>query len=157
MSETKKPIKRIAENKKARHNYTISEKLEAGISLVGSEVKSLRAGGVNMKDSYASITEKGEVFLHQLHISPYPFAYYGNHDPERPRKLLLHKHEIKRLKGKVSEKGYSLVPLGVYFKGRHVKVRIGLGKGKNLYDKRQSIKERDMKLEMNRINKFKDY
>lgn len=146
----------LAENRKARHNYFIDDELEAGMVLVGTEVKSMRNGQINLKDSYATI-KKGEVFVHQMHISPYAFAYYGNHDPLRPRKLLLHKAEIKRLIGKTNQKGYSLVPLRVYLKNGKMKISIGLARGKKLYDKRQSIKERDAKRELNRANKHKDY
>ena len=105
----------IADNRKARHEYFIEDQYEAGLSLLGTEVKSLRMGRANLKDSYARI-KNGEVFVHQMHISPYPFAYYNNHDPLRPRKLLLHKYEINKLYGKVNEKGYALIPLKLYFK-----------------------------------------
>ncbi|MFO7962877.1 MAG: SsrA-binding protein SmpB [Desulfobacterales bacterium] len=145
-------IKIIAENRKARHDYFIIDQVEAGMALSGTEVKSLRGGRANLKDSYAKI-EKGEVFLHQMHISPYPFAYYGNHDPLRPRKLLLHKREIKKLYGKVNEKGHSLVPLRIYFKNGKVKVLIALVKGKRMYDKRESIKQRDSRRDLDRVRK----
>lgn len=145
-------IKIVAENRKARHNYFIEDKLEAGIALKGTEVKSLRLGRGNLKDSYAKIVN-GEVFVHQMHIGPYPFAYYGNHDPLRPRKLLLHKHEIKRLYGKVNEKGSSLIPLRVYFKRGKVKITLAIAKGKRKYDKRQAIRKRDEKRELERERK----
>lgn len=148
----KAPRKIVAENRKARHNYFIEDTYEAGLVLKGTEVKSLRDGRVNLKDSYGKIT-KGEVFVHQMHISPYPFAYYDNHDPLRPRKLLLHKSEIKRLYGKVNEMGYSLVPLQVYFKGGKVKVKLALARGKKKYDKRESIRRRDEKRELDRAKK----
>jgi len=134
----------VAENRKARHDYYIEDQFEAGMVLVGTEVKSLRDGRANLKDSYAKI-KNGEVFVYQMHIGPYPFAYHENHDPLRPRKLLLHKYEIKKLYSKVNEKGLSLIPLSVYFKNGKVKMIIGLAKGKRLYDKRETIKNRDAK------------
>jgi SsrA-binding protein len=122
-------IKIIAENRKARHNYFIEETYEAGMVLMGTEVKSLRLGRVNLKDSYARIN-KGEVFVHQIHIGAYPFAYYGNHDPLRKRKLLLHRYEIKKLYGKVNEKGFSLIPLKIYFQNGKAKLTLALARGK---------------------------
>ena len=145
-------IKIISENRKARHNYFIEDKFEAGMVLKGSEVKSLRLGSVNLKDSYARIVN-GEVFVHQMHIGAYPFAYYGNHDPLRPRKLLLHKNEIKKLYSKVNEKGSSLIPLRVYFKGGKVKITLAIAKGKRKYDKRETIRKRDDKRELERERK----
>jgi len=145
-------IKKVAENRKARHDYHIVDTYEAGIVLLGTEVKSLRTGRANLKDSYAKVTN-GEVFAHQIHIGAYPFAYYGNHDPLRPRKLLLHKYEIKRLYGKVNEKGASLIPLRVYFKGGKVKITLAIAKGKRKYDKRQAIRKRDEKRELERERK----
>ena len=142
----------IATNKKARHNYHIDDEYEAGIVLSGTEVKAIRAGRVSFKDSYADI-KRGEVFLRQLHISPYEFAYNANHEAMRTRKLLLHNYEIKKLVGKIKEQGYTLVPLKIYFKNDKIKVLIGLGKGKKLYDKRESIKERDVKRDMDRARK----
>ncbi len=135
-------IKIVAQNRKARYNYFIEDEMEAGIVLRGTEVKSLRLGRVNLKDAYAQI-KNGEVFVYQMHIGPYPFAYYGNHDPLRPRKLLLHKYEIKRLYGKVNEKGMSLVPLKIYFKEGKVKVTLAVARGKRKYDKRETIRRRD--------------
>ncbi len=135
-------IKIVAQNRKARYSYFIEDEMEAGIVLRGTEVKSLRLGRVNLKDAYAQI-KNGEVYVYQMHIGPYPFAYYGNHDPLRPRKLLLHKHEIKRLYGKVNEKGMSLVPLKIYFKQGKVKVTLALARGKRKYDKRETIRRRD--------------
>jgi SsrA-binding protein len=135
-------IKMIAQNRKARRDYFIVDEYEAGMVLKGTEVKSLRQGRANLKDSYARIKD-GEVFVYQLHIAPYPFAHYDNHDPLRPRKLLLHKHEIKRLYGKVNEKGHTLIPLRLYFKGGKVKIVLALVKGKRKYDKREAIKRRD--------------
>jgi len=148
----KNQIKIISENRKARHNYFIEDEYEAGMSLVGTEVKSLRLGRANLKDSYARI-ENGEVFIYQMHISAYPFAYYGNHDPLRPRKLLLHRHEIKRLYAKVNVKGFSLIPLRIYFKNGKVKVSLALVRGKRKYDKREAIKRRDEQRDLEREKK----
>ena len=145
-------IKIVTENRKARHNYFIEDKYEAGMVLKGTEVKSLRLGNANLKDSYARIVN-GEVFVHQMHIGAYPFAYYGNHNPLRPRKLLLHKNEIKRLYSKVNEKGSSLIPLRVYFKGGKVKITIAIAKGKRKYDKRETIRKRDEKREIERARR----
>ncbi|MBF0302011.1 MAG: SsrA-binding protein SmpB [Desulfamplus sp.] len=142
-------IKIIASNKKARHDYDISGEIEAGIVLVGTEVKSIRQGKINLKDSYAEI-KNGEVFLRQMHITPYQNAYYDNHEPLRSRKLLLHNREIKKLIGKVAERGFTIVPLKVYFKNGKIKVQIGLAKGKKLYDKRDTIKKRDIERDMDR-------
>jgi len=147
-----KYTKLIATNKKARHNYHIDGEYEAGIVLVGSEVKSIREGRVSFKDAYADI-KRGEVFLRQLHISPYAFAYNANHESMRTRKLLLHSYEIKKLVGKIKEQGYTLVPLKIYFKNDKIKILIGLGKGKKLYDKREAIKQRDVKRDMDRERK----
>ncbi len=147
-----KYTKVVATNKKARHNYHIDDEYEAGIVLVGSEVKAIREGRVSFKDSYADI-RRGEVFLRQLHISPYTFAYNANHESMRTRKLLLHRYEIKKLIGKIKEQGYTLVPLKIYFKNDKIKVLLGLGKGKKLYDKREAIKQRDIKRDMDRERK----
>jgi len=145
-------IKIVAENRKARRDYFIVDEYEAGLVLKGTEVKSLRQGRANLKDSYARI-KNGEVFVYQLHIAPYPFAYYDNHDPLRPRKLLLHKHEIKRLYSKVNEKGHTLVPLRLYFKNGKVKIVIAVAKGKRKYDKREAIKRRDQQRDLDREKK----
>jgi len=139
----------VTENRKARYNYFIVDEFEAGMILMGTEVKSLRLGSVHLKDSYAKI-KNGEVFVFQMHISPYPFAYYENHDPLRPRKLLLHKYEIKRLYGKINEKGMSLIPLKVYFKNGKAKITLALAKGKRKYDKRETIRRRDEKRDLER-------
>ncbi len=139
--------KLICNNKKAFHNYFIEEKFEAGMVLKGTEVKSLRMGKANLNDSFA-LVKNGEAFLNNLHISPYDFGNRENHDPERVRKLLLHKREIDKLHGKVREQGYSLVPLRLYFKNGLVKVEMGLAKGKKLYDKREDMKKQDQKREM---------
>ena len=145
-------IKKVAENRKARHDYHIEDTFEAGMVLVGTEVKSLRIGRANLKDAYAKIT-RGEVFVHQVHIGEYPFAYYDNHNPLRIRKLLLNKHEIKRLYGKVNEKGYSLVPLSIYFKGGKAKMKLALARGKRKHDKREAIRRRDEKRDLDRQKK----
>jgi SsrA-binding protein len=148
-AKEKNAEKIIAQNKTARLHYYIDETYEAGIVLVGTEVKSLREGRANLKDSYAVVRE-GEVFLHDLHISPYTFGNRYNHDPLRVRKLLLHNREIKRLYGKSRERGLSLVPLKLYFKRGKVKVEIGVGQGKKLYDKREDLKKRDDRRDMAR-------
>ena len=142
----------IAVNRKARFDYFIEDEFEAGMVLKGTEVKSLRLGKANIKDAYARVVN-GEVFVYQLHIGPYPYAYYGNHDPLRARKLLLHRQEIKRLYSKVNEKGHTLVPLKLYFKGGKVKLAIALAKGKRRYDKREAIKRRDEKRDLDRARK----
>jgi SsrA-binding protein len=148
----KQPIKVVAENRKARHDYIIEDKYEAGIVLAGTEVKSLRMGKANLKDSYARI-KNGEVFVYQIHIGAYPFAYFDNHDPLRPRKLLLHSYEIKKLYGKVNEKGYSLIPLRLYFKAGKAKLSLALARGKQSHDKRETIRRRDQKRELDRERK----
>ncbi len=145
-------IKILATNRKARHNYHFDAEYEAGIVLAGSEVKSIREGRVSFMDAYADI-RNNEVFLKQLHISPYKFAYNANHEAQRTRKLLLHQYEIRKLTQKIREKGYTLVPLKIYFKNNKIKVLIGLGKGKKLYDKRESIKQKDVKRDMDRDKK----
>lgn len=132
----------IADNRKARHDYFIIESYEAGIELFGTEVKSMRAGNVNLKDSYCDIDE-GELFALGVHISPYEQGNIFNKDPLRPKKLLMHKREIMKLTGLVSREGYTLVPLSLYFKGSRVKMAIGLCKGKKLYDKRDTAAKRD--------------
>jgi SsrA-binding protein len=148
----KPPVKIIAENRKARHDYLIVDQYEAGIVLTGTEVQSLRLGKINLKDSYAKV-KNGEVWLYQVHISPYPFAYYNNHDPLRVRKLLLHKREIMRLYAKANEQGHTLVPLKMYFKAGKAKITLALAKGKREFDKRQSIRDREQKREMDRVRK----
>jgi SsrA-binding protein len=139
----------VATNRKARFNYEILDTFEAGIVLLGSEVKSLRAAQVQLKDSYASI-RGGEVWLENAHIAPYSFAAEGGHDPERPRKLLLHRREIDRLNSRIREEGLTLVPLQVYFKDGKAKVELGLGRGKRTRDKRREIVDRQQKREMDR-------
>lgn len=140
-------IKIICQNRKARHDYFIDDSLEAGLVLFGPEVKSLRDGRANLTDSYARVN-RGEVFIHNMHIAPYPFAHHVQLEPLRVRKLLLNKREIKRLIGKTVGKGYTLIPLKVYFKGGRAKVEIALAKGKRKYDKRHALKEKDLKREM---------
>lgn len=141
--------KLIAKNKKARFNYELGDRFEAGLVLTGTEVKSMRMGKANLSDSYAKIKE-GEAWLMGCHVSAYPFAYYDNHEPERPRKLLLHKRELRKLAGKLGEQGYSLIPVALYFKDGRAKVELALAKGKKLYDKRQDLKKRDQAREMER-------
>jgi SsrA-binding protein len=142
----------ICNNRKAYHDYFIEEKFEAGMVLKGTEVKSLRMGKANLNDSFA-LVRNGEAFLNNLHISPYDFGNRENHDPDRMRKLLLHKKEINRLFSKIREQGYSLVPLRLYFKSGMVKVEMGLAKGKKLYDKREDMKQKDHKREMAQVFK----
>jgi SsrA-binding protein len=144
----------IADNRKARHDYFIEESYEAGIALVGTEVKSCRLGRVNLRDGYAAI-QQGDMFLENVHISPYEQGNRFNHEPLRKRQLLMHKGEILRLLGKVKEKGYTLVPLRLYFKKGRVKVEIGLAKGKKTYDKRDDIAARDVEREMARAMRSK--
>ena len=149
MEKSDDKIKVIAANRKALHEYFVLETYEAGLVLKGTEVKSLREGTVNLKDSYASIKD-GELWLNKMHISPYEKGNRYNVEPERIRKLLLHKREIFRLIGKVQEKGVTLVPLKIYFKEGMAKVELALVKGKKLYDKRRSIKEKEVKREISR-------
>src|SRR3954452_14671179 len=139
----------IARNRQASYKYNFLEKWEAGLQLQGSEVKSLRNGGVQLKDAFATVRD-GEVWLHNMHIAPYAPASRENHEPERERKLLLHKSEIERLIGRTQEKGLTLVPTRMYFKGPRAKVEIAVARGKDVGDKRRSIKERDMKREAER-------
>ncbi len=153
----KKPSgqKIIAQNKTARLNYFIEDTYEAGIALVGTEVKALREGKANLKDSYA-LVKGGEVFVHEIHISPYTFGNRENHDPLRVRKLLFHKGEIKRLYGKSRERGLALIPLKLYFKSGKVKIEIGVGRGKKRYDKRESLRVKDDRREIERGMRRKD-
>jgi len=148
MSETKT----IVQNKKARHDYFVEESYEAGIELCGTEVKSIRQGRVNLKDSWCSV-DKGELFVNGMHISPFEQGNIFNRDPMRVRKLLMHKKEINRLFGIVKQTGYSLIPLSLYFKGSRVKVQVGLCKGKKLYDKREDMAKRAAKRDMERAIK----
>ena len=148
----KDEIKPVTTNKKAYHDFFIEETIEAGIELMGTEVKSLREGRANLKDSYAMV-KGGEVFLIGCHISPYSHGNIMNPDPERTRKLLLHKRETKSLQGKLTQKGYTLVPLKIYFKGNRAKVELGLAKGKKFYDVREAVKEKEAKREVERETK----
>ena len=145
-------LKTIAQNKKAHHDYFIEESYEAGIELFGTEVKSIRQGRVNLKDSWCSI-DKGEIFVNGMHISPYEQGNIFNRDPMRVRKLLMHKKEITRLYGIVKQTGYSLIPISLYFKDSRVKVQVGLCKGKKLYDKREDMAKRAAKRDMERAMK----
>lgn len=142
----------MARNREAYHEYFVEEELEAGIELTGTEVKSIRAGTLNLKDAWCGI-KNGEMLVNQMHIFPYDHGNIFNQDPMRPRRLLLHKREIMRLYGKVKQDGFALIPLSVYFKGSRVKVNVGLCKGKKLYDKRQSAAERDAKRQIERAMK----
>ncbi|EAG9428192.1 SsrA-binding protein SmpB [Listeria monocytogenes] len=144
--------KLVAQNKKARHDYAIEETFEAGIVLQGTEIKSVRNARVNLKDSYARIN-KGEIFLHNMHISPYEQGNRYNHDPLRTRKLLLHKKQISRLIGETKESGYSIVPLKMYIKDGYAKVLIGVARGKKKYDKRQDLKQKEAKRDIERAFK----
>lgn len=144
--------KTIAENRQARHEYFIIESLEAGIELFGTEVKSIRAGGVNLKDSWISI-DNGEAFIRGMHISPYEKGNIFNRDPYRTRRLLLHKKEILKLFGQVKQGGYTLIPISMYFKDSRVKIQVGLCKGKKLYDKRETSAKRDAERTIDRAIK----
>lgn len=144
----------IATNRQARYNYTILESFEAGIELKGTEVKSLRTGQANLKDSFARV-ENGELFLYNMHIAPYEFGNIANVDSIRPRKLLLHKNQIRRLIGELSSKQVTLIPLKLYFKQGIAKVELGLAKGKKLYDKRETVQRREAEREMRRIARGK--
>lgn len=139
--------KLIAKNPVARHDYTIIDTIETGIVLTGTEIKSIRNGKVNLKDSYASI-HNGEIFIHSMHISPYEHGNIFNKDPLRDRKLLLNKNEILKLSNQIKQKGFSLVPISIYFKGSFVKVELGIGKGKKLYDKREELAKKDDQMYM---------
>ena len=145
-------MKTIAQNKKARHDYFVEETYEAGIELCGTEVKSLRAGRVNLKDSWCSIVD-GEIFVNGMHISPYEQGNIFNRDPMRVRKLLMHKKEILKLYGTVKQTGYSLIPISLYFKDSKVKLQVGLCKGKKLYDKRQDAANKDARRQIDRAMK----
>ena len=151
----KSSVKLVSNNKKAYHDYFIEEKYEAGISLAGTEVKSLRMGKCSLKESFIRV-ENGELFIYGMHISPYEKGNIFNKDPLRVRKLLLHRHEINRIAGQMTQKGYTIVPLQVYFKGSLVKVEIALARGKKLYDKRQDIAKKDMRREAEKDFKVKN-
>lgn len=144
MGKKDEPGETVCRNKKAFHLYTIEEKFEAGLELAGSEVKSLRLRNADLSDAYAAVKD-GEVFLFQAHIAEYKNAGYGGHEPKRVRKLLLRRQEIRRLRGKLVERGFTLVPLAIYFKGGWAKVLMGLAKGKRKFDRRKAIQEKDMR------------
>ncbi|MBQ8175043.1 MAG: SsrA-binding protein SmpB [Clostridia bacterium] len=152
MAEKEKARKVITDNRKARHDYFVCETYEAGIELFGTEVKSLRRGTVNLKDSYCTVDD-GELFAHGIHISPYEQGNIFNRDPLRPKRLLMHKREILKLMGLVAREGYTLVPLSLYFSGARVKVAVGLCKGKKLYDKRDAAAERSANRQIERVSK----
>lgn len=152
----KESVKIIANNKKAWHDYFIEDKIEAGIELVGTEVKSIRQGHCSIKEAFIRIDKNNEVMIYGMHISPYERGNIFNKDPLRVRKLLLHKYEIRKLIGKIDQKGYALVPLQVYFKGSKIKVQIALAKGKKLYDKRQDIAKKDQRRSAEREFKVKN-
>lgn len=152
MAASKENFKTIAENRKAFHEYFVEESMEVGIELVGTEVKSLRKGGVNLKDAWCSIVE-GELYVNGMHISPYEQGNIFNRDPLRVRRLLAHKREIMRLYGLLKQQGLTLIPLSLYFKGSRVKVQLGLCRGKKLYDKREDAARRDQKREAERAVK----
>jgi SsrA-binding protein len=154
MAKTKKAKRKIgagdvASNRYASHRYELIERLECGVALEGTEVKALRESGAQLKDGYAAISG-GELWLHSVHIPPYGPASRENHDPERPRKLLVHRRELARLAAKVAERGWTLVPTRIYFAGSHAKVEIALARGKDLYDKRHTIRDREVKRDMER-------
>ena len=148
-------IKIVAKNSKAYHDYFIEEKFEAGIELAGTEVKSIRMGNVNLKDSFCLIKD-GQLTVLGMHISPYEKGNIFNKDPRRPRRLLMHKREIMRLFNRIKQDGYSLIPVAIYFKGARVKLELGLARGKKLYDKRESAAKRDAKREMDRAMKTRN-
>lgn len=149
-------LKTVAKNKKAYHDYFVTQSLEAGIELCGTEVKAIRAGGVNLKDAWCDI-ENGELFVKGMHISPYEKGNIFNKDPLRVRRLLMHKREILHLFGQIKQQGYTLIPLSVYFKGSNIKIQVGLCKGKKLYDKRESAAVRDMNHSIARAVKEREY
>lgn len=145
-------LKKVAANRRARHDYHILETVEAGLVLKGTEVKSIRAGKVNLGDAYAQV-ERGEIYLLQMHVSPYEQGNRNNHDPLRKRKLLLHRRQIMRLGQQTNEKGLTLIPLSLYFRGRHLKVELGLAKGKRTHDRREDMAKRDAQREMERARR----
>ena len=148
----KSGIKLAAQNRKAHHDYFVEDRYEAGIELFGTEVKSIRNGALNLKDSFC-VAKDGEIYAYSLHISPYEQGNIFNRDPDRPKRLLLHKREIRKLHDLQKQDGYALIPLSVYFKGSRVKVKVGLCKGKKLYDKRQAAAEKDAKRQIDRAMK----
>ena len=152
----KSGIKIAAQNRKAYHDYFVVDRYEAGIELFGTEVKSIRQGTLNLKDSYCSVKD-GELFVHSMHISPYEKGNIFNRDPDRKKRLLMHKREIRKLQALQKQDGYSLIPLSLYFKDSRVKVELGLCKGKKTYDKREAIANRDAKREMDRATRNKNF
>ena len=154
MSPKASGIKQVAQNRKAYHDYYILEKFEAGVELFGTEVKSIRQGSVNLKDSFCAVKE-GELFARGMHISPYEKGNIFNRDPMRPKRLLMHKREIRRLYGRIKQDGLALIPLSVYFKDSRVKLELGLARGKKLHDKRESEATRSTEREMDRVLKMK--
>lgn len=152
---SKESRKLIAKNSKAFHDYFVEDRYEAGIELAGTEVKSIRMGNVNLKDSFCTIKD-GQMTLNGMHVSPYEKGNIFNREPRRPRRLLMHKREIMRLFARIKQDGYSLIPLSVYFKGPRVKLSLGLARGKKLYDKRESAAKRDAKREMDRAMKSRN-
>ena len=148
----KQTVKQVASNRKAFHDYFIEDKFEAGIELAGTEVKSIRLGAVNLRDSFCAV-KGGEMFLYGMHISPYEKGNIFNKDPRRTRRLLLHRREIRKLQARVQQDGYSLIPLSLYFSGPRVKVELALARGKKLYDKREAAARRDAKREMDRASR----
>lgn len=149
-------VKTAAQNRKAFHDYFVEERYEAGIELAGTEVKSIRGGQLNLKDSYCAVTKEGELMVYNMHISPYDKGNIFNRDPDRPKRLLLHKREIRKLHDLQKQDGYALIPLSLYFKDSRVKVELGLCKGKKTYDKRDAIAKRDAKREMERAVREKN-
>ena len=143
-------VKTAAQNRKAFHDYFVEERYEAGFEMAGTEVKSIRGGQLNLKDSYCAVTKAGELMVYNMHISPYDKGNIFNHDPDRPKRLLLHKREINKLHALVKQDGYALIPLSVYFKDARVKVELGVCKGKKNYDKREAAAQRDAKREIDR-------
>ena len=152
----KKGVKIAAQNRKAFHDYFVEERYEAGVELFGTEVKSIRAGTVNLKDSFCTV-KNGELFAHGIHISPYTHGSYYNKDPDRPKRLLMHKKEIRKLHARIQQDGLTLIPLSLYFKDSRVKVELGLCKGKKLHDKRDSAAERESKRDIDRALKERNY
>ena len=150
-------VKTAAQNRKAFHDYFVEDRYEAGIELAGTEVKSIRGGQLNLKDSYCSVTKEGELMVYNMHISPYDKGNIFNRDPDRPKRLLMHKREIRKLGDRVAQDGVALVPLSLYFKDSRVKVELGLCKGKKLYDKRDSDAERNARRDMDRAMKERNF
>ncbi len=149
-------IKTVATNRRARHDYHIEDRIEAGLELKGTEVKSLRAGNVSLREAFAKIEEDGQVWVHGMHIAPYEAAHGANVDPVRPRRLLLHRREIRRLKSRTERRGYTLVPLRLYFRRGYAKLELGMGRGKSRHDKREALRERDAQRDLERTLSERD-